>query len=100
MDETPVYFELKLLETDHNMIDYELLEEQLAAPPVSVNIIEESVDDYLEDDNDVEEDVLADLTFDSHALAEVVIDNPEEVVNNQIILEPMDIGDAIFDIFL
>ena len=83
------------------MIDYELLEEQLAAPPVSVNIIEESVDDYLEDDNDdVEDDVLGDLNFDSHALAEVVIDNPEEVVNNQIILEPMDIGDAIFDIFL
>ena len=41
-----------------------------------------------------------DLNFDSHALAEVVIDNPEEVVENQIILEPMDIGDAIFDIFL
>ena len=58
------------------------------------------IDDYLEDDNDVEEDVLADLTFDSHALAEVVIDNPEEVVENQIILEHMDIGDAIFDIFL
>ena len=70
----------------------------LAPPPVSVNIIEESVDDYLEDDNDdVEDDVLGDLNFDSHALAEVVIDNPEEVVNNQIIL---DIGDAIFDIFL
>ena len=49
------------------------------------------------DDVDVEEDVLADLNFDSHALAEVVIDNPEEVVNNQIIL---DIRDAIFDIFL
>ena len=39
--------------------------------------------------------MLADLTFDSQALAEVVIDNPEEVVENQIILEPMDIGSSV-----
>ena len=94
----------KLLELDPNMIDYELLDKQLVPPPVSVTVVEESVDELLMADNvEEQEDIFADIADFDLDQTFVQTKEPEhhyEVVVDNVIIEPMDIGDAIFDIFL
>ena len=93
----------KLLELDPTEIDYELLDKQLLPPPVSVTVTE-SVEMFLDDAvEQQEEDIFADIGDVDQTLEdpepehnyEVVVDNFDNVI-----FEPMDIGDAIFDIFL
>ena len=79
------------------MIDYELLDKQLLPPPVSVTVTEnvDLIDAVDEQEEDIFADIEIDQTLEEPEQFEVFVDNVDNVD-----LGPIDLGDAIFDMFL